>query len=122
MPKSYQDLDVWKESRQFVKLVYKLSRTFPNDEIYGLTQQMRRAAVSQFANISEGLGRRYKKETVHFLPNAKGSLYELEAEIIVALDQNYLTDAAYNDIRDRIGFVLRLVNGTIKYFENAKLS
>lgn len=122
MPKSYQDLDVWKESRQFVKLVYKLSRTFPNDEIYGLTQQMRRAAVSQFANISEGLGRRYKKETVHFLSNAKGSLYELEAEIIVALDQNYLTEAAYNDIRDRIGFVLRLGNGTIKYFENAKLS
>lgn len=73
----YISLDVWKEARKLTNLVYELTKSYPNEEIFGLTSQMRRSAVSVPSNIAEGCGRDTSKETVHFVFIARGSLYEL---------------------------------------------
>jgi len=78
--KSYTDLEVWKYSRGLVKLVYMLTKSFPKEETYGLTNQIRRCAVSVPSNIAEGIGRQSNKETIHFLYIAKGSLQEVETQ------------------------------------------
>jgi len=71
---NYTELEVWKYSRGLVKLVYLLTKSFPKEEIYGLTNQIRRNVVSVPSNIVEGIGRQSNKETIHFLYVAKGSL------------------------------------------------
>lgn len=76
----YTELDVWKYSREMVKLVYKITKSFPNEELYGLTNQIRRSAVSVPSNIAEGVGRQSNKETIHFIYIAKGSLQEVETQ------------------------------------------
>ena len=119
--KDYKNMDVWNESRKLVKKTYEVTKKFPKEERFGLTSQAQRSAVSQFSNISEGLGRKYKKETIHFLSDARGSLYELDAQMIAALDQKYISETEYKEILNQIELVLRLVNGTITYYENAKL-
>jgi four helix bundle protein len=93
---SYQDLDVWQRSRQLVKAVYQLTETFPRHEQFGLTSQMRRAAVSIPSNIAEGWGRHYPAEFIQFLRIANGSRTELETQIILSSDlelipENHLT-------------------------------
>ena len=75
---SYKDLDAWKNAMQLVKEVYLLTKKFPKEEMYALTSQAKRAAVSVPSNIAEGLGRQYKKDTLQFLHISRGSLYELE--------------------------------------------
>lgn len=71
---------------QLVKTIYQLTRSFPKEELYGLTSQLRRAAVSIAANIAEGTGRQYKKDTLQFLHISRGSLYEVETLLNIALD------------------------------------
>ena len=71
---NYTELEVWKYARELVKLVYLLTKSFPKEEIYGLTNQIRRNVVSVPSNIVEGIGRQSNKETIHFLYAAKGSL------------------------------------------------
>ena len=89
--KSYTNLEVWQFARKLVSEVYSASRIFPKDELFGLTNQLRRAAVSIPSNIAEGCGRQTPRDTINFLFIARGSLYELETQIYVALDLNYLT-------------------------------
>jgi len=81
---SYKDLDVWKNNRLLVKSVYQLSKLCPKDEQYGLTNQIRRAAVSSPSNIAEGCGRNHFKDSIQFFFIARASLYELETQLIVA--------------------------------------
>ena len=88
--KSYRDLEVWQESMRTVQLVYQLTRSFPKEELYGLTSQVRRAAVSIPANISEGQARRSRKEFQHHLSIARGSLAELETELQIATQLQYV--------------------------------
>jgi len=76
--KTYKNLDSWKKSMQLVKVIYLTVKDFPKEELYGLTSQIKRAAVSIPANIAEGIGRNYKKDTIQFLHISRGSLYELE--------------------------------------------
>jgi four helix bundle protein len=77
----YINLDVWIESRKLTNLVYDLTKNYPKEEIFGLTNQIRRCAVSVPSNIAEGCGRNTSKETIYFLFIARGSLYELETQI-----------------------------------------
>ena len=79
--KSYTDLDVWKKSRELVKEIYVLTKAFPKDEMYGLSSQIKRSAVSVPSNIAEGYGRNHTKDTLQFLFIARGSLYELETQL-----------------------------------------
>jgi four helix bundle protein len=89
--KSYTSLEVWQLARKLTSEVYAASRFFPKEELFGLTNQLRRAAVSVPSNIAEGCGRQTPRDTINFLFIARGSLYELETQLYVALDLHYLT-------------------------------
>ena len=89
--RSFRDLDVWKLSIEIVKNIYQITNKFPNSEIYGLTSQLRRSAISIPSNIAEGQGRNSSKEFRQFLGIALGSLAELETQLIIAKEIEYLT-------------------------------
>ncbi len=113
--KTHKDLDVWKKSIDYVTMLYKETATFPRDEIYGLTNQMRRAVISIPSNIAEGAARKSNKEFIQFLYIAHGSAAELETQLIVAKNLRFLDDKAFdllNKERDEIG---RMLFGLIKY-------
>jgi four helix bundle protein len=90
--RSYRDLIVWQEAIQLVKEIYQRTADFPEKETFGLTSQIRRAAVSIPSNIAEGQGRHSSKEFRHFLGIALGSIGELETQIIISQEINYLKD------------------------------
>ena len=109
MAGSYRDLVAWQKSMKLAKLIYKATASFPSDERFGLTAQMRRAAVSIPSNIAEGQARFSKREFQHFLRNAKGSLAELETQITLAAELEFLkAEAAKELLRvcDEIGRIL----------------
>lgn len=82
----YKELDVWKENKDLVKLVYSFTNSFPPSEQFGLTLQIRRSAVSIPSNIAEGIGRNHSKDTLQFLFIARGSAYELETQLLISKD------------------------------------
>ncbi|MEJ1222586.1 four helix bundle protein [Sediminicola sp. 1XM1-17] len=114
----YIELEVWKESRKLVKTLYQITSSFPQMEVYGLTAQMRRSAVSIPSNIAEGCGRKTSADTVHFLHISRGSLYELETQIYLALDQEYMDEEGTASILTQIETNKKLLNGFINYFKN----
>ena len=93
---SYEDLRVWQCAIQLALSTYRATETFPKHETYGLTQQMRRAAISVASNITEGKGRNTDREFRQFLFNARGSLLELETQLLIARERSYLPDDAYS--------------------------
>ena len=113
----YTKLDVWIEARRLSNEIYTISKTFPKDEIYGLTNQIRRCAVSIPSNIAEGCGRQTTKDTIHFLHVSRGSLYELETQFFIALDQNYLAQDKFDQTFESIQSLKRLLNGFINYYK-----
>ncbi len=115
--KSYTELDVWKYSRELVKSVYQLTKDFPREEVYGITNQVRRSAVSIPSNIAEGVGRQSKKETIHFLFIAKGSLNELETQLYLSFDLKYISEDNLHIILDELITCKKLLNGFINYFK-----
>jgi four helix bundle protein len=90
--KTYTHLDVWKEARALVTSIYSISKSFPKDEQFGLTHQLRRCAVSIPSNIAEGCGRNHKKDSIQFFFVARGSLYELETQLYLSCDLDYLSE------------------------------
>jgi four helix bundle protein len=116
--KTYKELDIWIKSRLLVKNVYLITKDFPKDELYGLVSQMRRCAVSIPSNIAEGYGRQYKKETIHFLHIARGSLYELETQLYISTDLGYLPEPILNPLLLELEECRKLLSGLIKYFES----
>lgn len=95
--RNYQDLIVWQKSMDFVEFVYKVTQSFPNHEQYGLTNQLRRSAVSVPSNIAEGQARQYSNEFRQFLYIAKGSLAEAHTQLLIAERLNYVpTDVLKN--------------------------
>jgi len=90
----HEKLDVWKKSIDFVVVLYKATEGFPKDEKFGLTSQLRRAAVSIPANIAEGAARRSDKEFAHFLSNSQGSASEVETELLIARRLAYVRRAS----------------------------
>ena len=117
---SYRDLDVWVRAIDLSKKIYRLTRAFPREEIFGLTSQIRRAAVSVPANIAEGSGRRGTKEFLYHAGVARGSLYELVSLIDIALDQAYLTAEDAAILNDEAGHVGRLISGLIRSLERSQ--
>lgn len=92
---SHKDLDVWKKSMDLVDEMYKVTRAFPQDERYGLSSQIRRSAVSIPSNIAEGSGRNGRKEYSQYINIARGSLSELETQIMIAYRQDFIQEDAY---------------------------
>jgi four helix bundle protein len=113
----YSKLEVWLEARKLVNLLYDYSKLFPKDELFGLTNQMRRAAISIPSNIAEGCGRQTSKETIHFLHISRGSLYELETQFYLALDQKYIDENSFNNVLKQIQTCKKLLNGFINYYK-----
>ena len=108
---TFQDLMVWQKAHQFVLAVYRLSQSFPNHEVYGLTSQIRRASVSIPANIAEGFKKKTPKEKVRFFNIAQGSLEEVRYYLILTRDLNYGdTEKLAYDL-DEIG---RMLEGYMK--------
>ena len=118
--KSYTELEVWIKSRELVKLVYQLTQSFPKEEVYGLTSQIRRSAVSIPSNIAEGVGRQSIKETLHFLYIAKGSLNELETQLFLSFDVAYVSEKELKNIFETVTSCKKLLNGFINYFKTKK--
>ena len=111
----YTELEVWKEARKLVVSVYDITKTFPKTEMYGLTSQMRRCAVSVPSNIAEGCGRRTSADTIQFLHISRGSLYELETQLFLALDQAYIFEQDFDAVISQIIITKKLINGFINY-------
>jgi len=109
--KNYADLIVWRRAMDFVEAVYRATAVFPKEEIYGLTRQMRRAAVSIPSNIAEGQGRKSPREFHRFLSVAHGSLRELETQILIAERLEYVDSSARSNLMNSAGEIGRLLNG-----------
>ncbi|MEW6130564.1 MAG: four helix bundle protein [Acidobacteriota bacterium] len=116
--KSYQDLEVWQRAMDVVVECYRVTQAFPKSEVYGLTNQLQRAAVSIPANIAEGQGRQYDSEFIQFLYVAPGSLTELETHIQIAARLNYLASSEANHLLAKTGEVGRLLNGLIRFLRS----
>ena len=114
--KSHKDLKVWQKSMEHVTNIYVATRTFPKDEMFGIVSQMRRAAVSIPSNISEGYGRLYEKETVKFLSNALGSATELETQIILSKNLNFISIEEAAKLQQEIQEIIRMLTSLIKTF------
>ncbi|MGC9523900.1 MAG: four helix bundle protein [Anaerolineae bacterium] len=107
----YRELIAWQKAMDLAVAVYKRTRSFPREEAYGLTAQLRRAAVSVPSNIAEGQGRHSTKEFIRFLGLAQGSLQEVETQIILAARLDYVTEAQETDLLDQCAEVARLLHG-----------
>jgi four helix bundle protein len=110
----YQDLIAWQKAKTFASEIYRATELFPKSEIYGLTSQLRRAAVSVASNIAEGQGRLTKGEFCHFLGQARGSLLEVETQLSISLDLHLLSEDEFDDLCQRSSEVRRLLNGLIE--------
>ena len=113
MTDPWKDLIVWQKAHNLVIEIYKLTRSFPEDEKYGLIQQVRRSAVSVSANIVEGKSRKTKKEFSFFLHNSRGSLEETRYHIHLARDLGYITNKQYQAIEELSSEVSYLLNQLI---------
>ena len=109
-------MDVWKRSIDFIIQVYQLTRTFPKNEFYGLSQQLRRASVSIASNISEGAGRNSPKEVVHFLHISLGSLSEVETQLIIGRRLDYFHDLDF--YLEQLVAIRQPLTGLIKYHKS----
>jgi four helix bundle protein len=111
---TYRDLIAWQKSRQLVLIIYKITSIFPKSEAFVLTSQMRRSAVSITSNIAEGFARQGAKEKVQFYLHAKSSLAELQSQLEIAKDLNYLTARKYNGVEELVVECHKLLSGLIK--------
>ena len=110
-PKSYKDLLVWQKSLALVKLIYELTRSFPQDERFGLVTQMRRAAVSVPSNIAEGQSRHTSGEFIQFISHPEGSLAELDTQVLIAIELGFCTQCQADGILSLIDESQRMLNG-----------
>ena len=101
---------MWQRSTNLVAAVYRLTQTFPKEELYGLTNQLRRAAVSVSSNIAEGQGRTSSKEFAHFLGQARGSLLELETQLVIAVKLGYVDSRKVDELLKESGAVHGMLN------------
>ena len=120
--RSYQELIGWKKGIELVTDVYRLTQKFPKQEIYGLTSQIRRAAVSIPSNIAEGQGRMSRGEFKQFLGHARGSVFELESQVLIARNLAYLNMEEGEFLLERIAELGRVLNGLLKSLDPAVTS
>ena len=120
--RNHKDLLVWQKSMEHVVEVYKITKTFPKEEMFGIVSQMRRAAVSIPSNIAEGYGRAYGKETYKFLSNALGSATELETQWIISKDLAFVEVSIAAEMLGKITEIIRMLTALIKTLDVSKLN
>jgi len=115
LTQNYKELEVWKKSHQFVLNVYRLTKNFPKEEMYGLTSQFRRAAVSIAANLAEGYGKKGKRDKLRFFNISEGSVQECDYYILLAENLQYLsTDSG---LKNEIIIIGKMLKGYMKAIE-----
>ena len=119
--RTHKDLTVWQKSISFVTDIYKATKSFPKEELFGLTSQMRRAAISIPSNIAEGHGRHSKKELVRFLSISLGSASELETQLIISKNLDFISEDESNQLLSCNEEIIKMLVSLIKYNNNGKL-
>ena len=114
MKHNFKKLDIWKKGRVLVKVIYNVTKVFPDDEKYGLTSQMRRCAVSIPSNIAEGCGRNTDKDLSRFLHIAIGSICELETQLYLSHDVGYIDEKETDKLIVQVEEIRRMITGFIK--------
>jgi four helix bundle protein len=122
MLKNYKELKVWQKSYRLCLDLYRITKKFPKEERYGLTSQIRRAAVSIPSNIAEGYGRKTTADYLRFLYIAYGSTCELETQLLLSGDLNYANQENLKGLKDGIEEVERMLKALIKKLENKRLN
>ena len=122
MLKNYKELKVWEKAYKLCLDIYTVTKRFPKEEIYGLTSQIRRSAVSIPSNIAEGYGRKTTSEYVRFLYIAYGSVCELETQTMISGDLGYMKKEKLQELREELGDVERMLKAMIKSLENKHLN
>ncbi len=105
----FKDLKVWQQGHELVLLIYQATESFPQKEMFRLSDQLRRAAVSVTSNIAEGFGRKSPKEKLYFYSISHGSLLEIENQTLIAKDLNYIEIKEYNTIQEKISELSRML-------------
>jgi four helix bundle protein len=118
---SFEDIESWKKAREMTKLVYRHSKRSEFARDFGLRDQIRRASTSIMSNIAEGFERGGDKEFLQFLSTAKGSCGEVRSQLYVALDQEYLTQPDFEELRKMTVSISRLIAGFMKYLQTSDL-
>ncbi len=117
---SYTELEVWKQTKDLVKEIYLATGCFPKEELFGLTSQMRRCSVSIPSNIAEGCGRNHTKDSIQFFFIARGSLYELETQLHLSYDLNFIDKNKLEKLLNHLLHSRKLLNGFIRYYQQIK--
>ena len=112
--KTYRDLLIWQKSMALVSEVYKLTKSFPNEEMFGLSAQLRKASVSVPSNIAEGYGRNSTKDYVRFLHIAIGSLYEIQTQIEIAFELKYLPSEDFTRLDKLMKEIERMISSLLR--------
>jgi len=116
--KAFEELIIWQEARKFAHDLYKLTKKYPQQELYGLTSQMRRAGVSVMSNIAEGFDRRTTKEFISFLVIARASASEVQNDLYISLDLNYINKEEFQATYNHAQKIAKLINGLITYLKS----
>ena len=117
----FRRLIVWQKAYELVLELYKITKHFPSNELYGLTSQIRRAAISVIGNIAEGYERQYRKEYLQFLMIAKGSLGEVEAYILLSKDLGYINEDMYFDLNIKRQEASKVLRGLIRSLKSCPM-
>ncbi|TSC90855.1 MAG: hypothetical protein CEN92_362 [Candidatus Berkelbacteria bacterium Licking1014_96] len=112
--KSFTDLLVWQDGHQFVLEIYKITREFPKEEMFGLTMQLRRATVSFTSNIAEGFSRSTYKEKSRFYSMSLGSLTEVQNQLLIARDIGFISQDKFQELASKTITLSKMINGLIK--------
>ncbi|MFA4905435.1 MAG: four helix bundle protein [Candidatus Margulisiibacteriota bacterium] len=115
----FYDLEVWKRAKEIVGMVYKLTKDFPRQEAYSLTDQVRRSTSSICANIAEGFSRYHSKEKIKFYYNARGSISESMNHVLIAQTIGYLPADISNELLDRLRLIRKMLNAMINSVANS---
>jgi len=118
MSRTYRELIAWQKAMKFVTEIYAATQRFPSEERYGITNQLRRAAVSVPSNIAEGQARFSQREFHHFLSQARGSLVEIETQLLISRELKYLQPAKADDLLATADELGRVLNGLIASIKN----
>ena len=111
---THKDLKVWKESIDFVTLLYKVTDSFPKSELYGLTSQLRRAAVSIPSNIAEGASRNHKKEFIQYLYISLASASEVDTQLVISSNLNFINEKELSILSNKLNEISKMLQGLIK--------
>lgn len=115
---NFKELNVWKESKAFSVKMYKITKTFPSSELYGLTSQLNRATISIPSNIAEGSGRETNKDFSRFINIALGSSFEVETQLIIAFELEFINKSDFDILIEQLNRIQKMLHSFNKYIKS----